>query len=142
MIIDTEKLKVRNQVSTEEFIHLRDSVGFQALSRKQAVTALKNTSYVSALDYNGETVGIARLLFDFCTDAYITDVIVLPEFQGNGLGSVLMDDILEFIRKNAFIGTKVACTLYANKEKEEFYKRFGFEKLPNKKYGYGMMLEF
>lgn len=39
-----------------------------------------------------------RLLFDYGTDAYITDVIVHPEYQGNGIGKLLIDDVLELSR--------------------------------------------
>ena len=35
----------------------------------------------------------------------------------------------------------LACSLYANPGKEAFYEKFGFKKLPNNKYGYGMLLE-
>lgn len=91
---------------------------------------LNNTSYLSAVQY-----------FDFCTDAYITDVIVSPEYQGQGLGIMPVRDILDYIRTNASEGTRISCSLYANKGKEEFYKRSGFEKLPNDKYGFGMILE-
>ena len=80
-------------------------------------------------------------MFDSGTDAYITDVIVDPKFQGFGVGKMLIENVLEFIKNNSQKGTKVACSLYANKGKENFYGKFGFEKLPNEKYGYGMIIE-
>ena len=36
---------------------------------------------------------------------------------------------------------KLACSLYANPGKEPFYAKFGFQELPNDKYGYGMLME-
>lgn len=85
-------------------------------------------------------VGVTRLLFDYGTDAYITDVIVHPAYQGYGIGGLLIEHVLCFIKDNV-VDTRVTCSLYANIGKEEFYHRFGFSKLPNEKYGYGMVLE-
>ena len=61
--------------------------------------------------------------------------------QGRGIGKLLIHDVLAFIKENSFHNVKVACNLYANKGKEEFYKKFGFQELPNDNYGYGMILE-
>ncbi|MED9903877.1 MAG: GNAT family N-acetyltransferase [Lachnospiraceae bacterium] len=141
MVIDKKKLSIKHTISIEEFLHLRKQVGFQPLSIEQAELVLKNTSYISAVQYGGEIIGVTRLLFDFCTDAYITDVIVSPDYQGYGVGTMLVNDIINFIKANVSKDTKIACSIYANKGKEKFYKQFGFEELPNNKYGFGMLLE-
>lgn len=141
MVIDREKLSIRHTISIEDFLHLRKQVGFQSLSSEQAELVLKNTSYIAAVQYDGKIIGITRLLFDFCTDAYITDVIVSPDYQGCGIGTMLITDIMNFIKENVSEDTKIACSIYANKGKEKFYEQFGFDKLPNNKYGFGMLLE-
>ena len=84
---------------------------------------------------------MTRILFDFGTDAYITDVIVHPDYQGFGIGGILIENVIDYLKKNAVEGVRIACSLYANLEKEDFYGKFGFEKLPNNKYGYGMLIE-
>lgn len=85
---------------------------------------------------------MTRVLFDYGTDAYLTDVIVSPDCQGLGLGSMLVKNAIDFIRENALEGVTVACTLYANPGKEPFYEQLGFRRLPDEaKYGYGMLLE-
>lgn len=35
----------------------------------------------------------------------------------------------------------LACSLYTNPGKEAFYEKIGFHKLPDEKYGYGMLSE-
>lgn len=141
MKIDTAKITIVNQISIEDFLRLRESVAFQPLSANQAEMVLKYTTYISVALYNEKVIGMTRLLFDFGTDAYITDVIVDPGFQGCGIGSVLLNDIISFLKEHTIRNTQIACSLYANKGKEEFYKHFGFEKLPNEKYGFGMLVE-
>ena len=75
------------------------------------------------------------------TDVYITDVIVNPDFQGKGMGKQLLDKTLEYLKYQSMENVTLACSLYANPDKEAFYEKFGFEKLPNNMYGYGMLLE-
>lgn len=52
-----------------------------------------------------------------------------------------MDKVLNYLKEYSVSNVKLACSLYANPDKEPFYEKFGFEKLPNDKYGYGMLLE-
>ena len=81
------------------------------------------------------------MLTDFVTDAYITDVIVNPYFHGKGLGKQLVNKALGRVKEHSVEEVKLACSLYANSVKEPFYAKFGFQELPNDKYGYGMLTE-
>lgn len=134
-------IKFKTTISTKEFCRLRESVGFQKLSAKQAETVLSNTPLLVNAVNNGRSVGMVRVLTDFVTDAYITDVIVSPDFQGRGLGKQLVNKTLECLREHSVKNVKLACSLYANPGKEPFYAKFGFQELPNAKYGYGMLIE-
>ncbi|MNH34095.1 Acetyltransferase (GNAT) family protein [compost metagenome] len=56
---------------------------------------------------------------------YIQDVAVLPEYQSKGIGRMLIEKLLAFIRSSCkgapFVG------LFAAHGKDEFYKQFGFK---------------
>ena len=82
----SDMINFKNTISTVEFCKLRESVGFQKLTTKQAETVLSNTTFIVNAVYGEKSVGIVRVLTDMLTDAYITDVIVNPDFQGKGLG--------------------------------------------------------
>ncbi|KAF9890137.1 hypothetical protein FE257_006298 [Aspergillus nanangensis] len=47
---------------------------------------------------NLQQIGFARLVTDNITFAYLTDVYILPEFQGLGLGGLLIDCLDQIIR--------------------------------------------
>ena len=70
--------------------------------------------------------------------AIIVDVIVLPDFQGNGIGKTMMGKAMKFIKSGISKGQFVFVNLMAAKEKEPFYSKFGFETRPNDKVGAGM----
>lgn len=134
-------IEFKDTISAEEFCKLRESVGFQKLTTEQAERVLLNTSFIVNAICNGKSVGVIRVLTDMLTDAYITDVIVSPDFQGKGLGRKLLNKVVADLEKNSENNVKLACSLYTNPGKETFYEKFGFQKLPNDKYGYGMLLE-
>lgn len=48
---------------------------------------------VSARNGAGELIGIGRALSDFAIDTKILDVIIAPEYQGQGLGQRMMKKI-------------------------------------------------
>jgi GNAT superfamily N-acetyltransferase len=75
--------------------------------------------------YSGEQqVGFARVNSDYTRFAYISDLFVIPEFQGQGLGKCLMQAVLE----HPELRDVVLWTL-ATKDAHGLYARHGFEML-------------
>lgn len=135
-----EGVEFRNEIPAEEFLALRASVEFQKLTEKQAETILANTTYTVCAVKDGEYIGVTRLLYDFGMDGYITDVIVRPDMQGLGLGSMLVKNVVDFVKENSMEGVTATCNLYAMPGKEPFYEQLGFQSLPYSKYGSGMLI--
>jgi GNAT superfamily N-acetyltransferase len=67
-------------------------------------------------------VGFARALTDRRYRAYVYDVIVAPDWQGRGLGRVLMDALLAHPRLAAVEMIELSC----QREMVPFYRRWGF----------------
>lgn len=125
-------------ISVEEYNFLRKSVGWKEIQSEQAQKGLDHSSYlVTAVDRE-ETVGLARLVSDSGYIAVIVDVIVLPEYQRQGIGKSLMQKVLDYIKRNLEDGQSVLINLMAAKGKEPFYSQFGFEKRPTEDQGCGM----
>ena len=79
-----------------------------------------------------------RVLWDHGYVVYIADVIVRPEYQGQGLGRALMNHAMEYIRGMLKPGWHVMVSLMSAQGKEEFYKKFGFITRPDESHGCGM----
>jgi GNAT superfamily N-acetyltransferase len=54
------------------------------------VAAAIENSFCIAIYHEGEQVGLARLISDFATFAYLSDVNVLEEHRGRGLASAML----------------------------------------------------
>jgi GNAT superfamily N-acetyltransferase len=81
---------------------------------------------------------MSRVLTDGGCVALILDVVVLPEYQGKGIGRDLMLSVMKYINDRLDPNEVSHVCLMAAKGKEDFYKKFGFEERPNDKSGAGM----
>lgn len=119
-----------NTLSAEEFIHLKVATGFMDRPLEQVEKALANGLFrVSAIS-NGEVVGMGRLVGDGAMYWYLQEIIVLPEYQGKGIGKAIVNRLLDYIQKTAIRGTKISVGLTAVKGKEPFYEKFGLVEYP------------
>ncbi|MBF2475138.1 GNAT family N-acetyltransferase [Listeria seeligeri] len=117
---------ITNELPTaEEFVNLRVDTGLSFRSVEVSSLALLKSVYfvgVRAKEDN-KLIGMGRLIGDGSM-FIVSDVAVLPELQGNGLGKVIMGKIQAYIETNL---DKTACvTLLADVPADNLYKQFGF----------------
>ena len=97
-----------------------------APTREQVQLALAHTLFRVTV-YDGEQViGMARMLGDLGMNYYIKDVVVLPAYQRQGVGRLLLEELMKYIRENGVPGTDIFVELCAVPDKIPFYERFGF----------------
>jgi len=124
--------------SAREYLFLREAVGWGLMEESLVETGLDKTLYaVCGLAPDGRVAGSARVVGDGALCFYVQDVMVHPDFQRQGLGSLMMERVLEYFRRvapiDAFMG------LMAAKGKEPFYERYGYFVRPNEHFGAGMI---
>lgn len=77
-------------------------------------------------EYNGEIVGY-QLSTLFRHSGHLARLAVLPEMQGKGVGSVLLDDLIQrFLRRS--IATVTVNTQSSNIRSQRVYERYGFSR--------------
>jgi ribosomal protein S18 acetylase RimI-like enzyme len=114
--------------TNEEYMKLRKAVGWGDVDADAVKTGWSNSLFSVCVMFENEVIGCGRVIGDGGIYFYIQDVIILPEFQRQGIGEVIMNSLMEYLKANAhaeaFIG------LMAAKESSEFYKQFGFKERP------------
>jgi len=83
----------------------------------------KNSRYCCFLYDQKQIIGAARALSDEFDCAVICDVVVLPEYQNQDLGSRMIQYLMQQVAGH----NKVI--LYAAPGKEGFYQRFSFRRM-------------
>lgn len=128
------------EISVEEYNELRRCVGWILVKEARAQKALDNSFYKKIAWKDGRPVGMARIVSDGGYTYFITDVIVHPEFQGEHIGSKLINDMLEYIKRDVMDGETVMVSLMSAYERESFYEQFGFHTRPFGNHGPGMSM--
>ena len=73
-----------------------------------------------AIYAEGQMVGFGRAISDGQSQSAIYDVVVLPEFQGRGVGKAVMQALLAKLPQGG------AVLIYAAPGMQDFYRKFGF----------------
>lgn len=72
---------------------------------------------------------------------YVHDIMVLPEYQGQKVGTSIMQKLLEKVNEIKKENPDLRVYLGASKNREKFYEKFGFIKRIDADLGYGMILK-
>ena len=115
-----------NELKAEEFIFLWETVWGDGPSLEQTRLAMEHTLFRVSIYDGNEIVAMARMIGDMGLDYYIKDVVVKPEYQGKGIGRLLINELLKFIKENGIKNTDIFVELCAMPDKIPFYEKFGF----------------
>lgn len=128
----------KNTLKYEDYCSLRESVDWNNFNEEQMRRGLLNSLLTISVTIDDSTVGMGRLIGDGGMYYTIVDVVVRPEYQGQGIGSRIMDLILEHVESQTPQGGRSSVQLVAEKGKEEFYIKKGFKLIPHEYCGSGM----
>lgn len=116
-----------NELNAEQFIELWESVWGNGPTYEQTDLAMKHTLFRVSVWDNDNIVAMARMIGDMGLCYYIKDVVVRPEYQQKGIGRLMINELLNFVKENGISGTDVFVELCALPDKIPFYEKFGFD---------------
>ena len=128
----------KNKISVEDYNMLRSAVGWGDIHPEQTKASLNGSALVIAAVDGEKAIGTARLIWDRGNTALIKDVIVLPQYQGRGIGTEIMNQIMHYLRAQLKPGYSITIDLMSAMGKEKFYEKFGFVSRPRERRGAGM----
>ncbi|WP_310602782.1 GNAT family N-acetyltransferase [Anaerosporobacter sp.] len=126
----------KNTLTAEEWLHLREHTTWTLHSLADFKSALQGSLLTVSAYHGKKLIGMGRLIGDGFLCFYLQDIIILPEYRMQGIGSKIVSTILEDIQKNAT--TSITVGLMSAKGAESFYEKLGFEKRLGIPKGYGM----
>jgi len=125
------KLPAPNEYNT-----LRKNVGWGEMPIDIVEKSFKKTLYGVSVYHNDEIIGSGRIVGDDGLCFYVQDIIVMKTYQSKGIGTKIVELLMEYIEKNGVYNSYVG--LLAAKGLEKFYNKFGFIERPNEFFGSGM----
>ncbi|MCM1047233.1 MAG: GNAT family N-acetyltransferase [Clostridiales bacterium] len=126
-----------NALCYDNYCRLRESVDWLLFSKEQTQKMLENSLYTIIAVDNNQTIGMGRLIGDGMY-FLIADIVVQPDYQNKGIGSKIVNMLIEYVDKATSIGGRSTIQLIAEKGKEAFYEKMGFKIIPHEFCGSGM----
>lgn len=120
-------IRKQEVVKLEDVLHLYQAVGWtNYTNQSQMLEQALSHSLVIYLALDGDAVvGLIRLVGDGFSSVFVQDLIVLPSYQRQGIGSSLMKEALEDF-KEAY---QVQLATEQTEKNVGFYRSMGFETL-------------
>ena len=112
-----------------QYLELFETTGWNSMYKADSEDlsqALKNSWYVVAAYQGSELVGIGRLVSDGVLYAMIYDMIVKPSHQGSGIGTTILDKLIQKCKDSGLRDIQ----LFSARGKVSFYLKRGFSERP------------
>jgi GNAT superfamily N-acetyltransferase len=108
-----------------EYRAICEAVGWGSIINFDAAPESLRRSLYGVIALSGDqAVGMGRVVGDGVMYFYIQDIAVLPAYQGQGIGTAIMDALMTWVRRTAapqaFVG------LFAAPAAIRFYRKYGF----------------
>ena len=113
----------------DQYFKLFESTGWNEeynLDKEQVFKTLLNSWYIVSAYDDHKLIGFGRMISDGIMHALILDMIVLPEYQSNGIGS----NILNELKEKCITHNIRDIQLFSAIGKAVFYKNHGFTTRP------------
>ena len=120
-------IKKQEFVKLEDILHLYQAVGWTNYTNQpQMLEQALSHSLVIYLALDDDAVaGLIRLIGDGFSSVFVQDLIVLPSYQRQGIGSALMKEALEDYKEVY----QVQLATEQTEKNVGFYRSMGFETL-------------
>ncbi|SOC55018.1 GNAT family N-acetyltransferase [Ornithinimicrobium cerasi] len=112
------------QPDLDELLELYTAVGWSSYTAdpERLEAAVRGSSHVVTARYGDELLGLARVVSDGASIAYLQDVLVRPELQREGVGRTLVQAVME-----PFAGCRQQVLLTDDEPRQRaFYESLGY----------------
>ena len=120
-------IKKQEFVKLEDIVHLYQAVGWTNYTNQPQMLeqALSHSLVIYLALDDDAVVGLIRLIGDGFSSVFVQDLIVLPSYQRQGIGSALMKEALEDYKEVY----QVQLATEQTEKNVGFYRSMGFETL-------------
>ena len=123
---DIASLELRETLpDPTEYFALFESTGWNqeyGMTAEEVQRAIRESWCVITAYDDGKLIGTGRVISDGVFHALIVDVIVRPEYQKQGVGTLIMQRLLERCRAARLRDVQLFCA----RGKAQFYQKLGF----------------
>lgn len=109
------------KIDVNELNNLLKTMGWGLNSSKKLDEALKlSWGWITVRDDSNRLIGFVQILSDGIKHAYILRLLVHRDYQCKGIGTKIMENLMEFLEEN-----NLSPVLLTKPSEESFYSKFG-----------------
>ncbi len=114
-----------DRIPTVTYQKMRITCGLSPKTAEAAETGLNNSLFSVMVLEGDRVIGMGRVVGDGGCFCQVVDICVIPEKQGQGIGTLIMESIMDFIRTK--LPPSCYTSLIADGEASFLYEKFGFK---------------
>ena len=117
-------IKRNDKVDVNELNDLLQTIGWGINPPKKLEESLDlSWGWITARDDFNRLIGFVQILSDGIKHVYILRLIVHKDYQGRGIGTKIMEDLMQFLGEN-----NLSPILLTKPSEEAFYSKFGLSR--------------
>ncbi|WP_159947009.1 GNAT family N-acetyltransferase [Rhizobium sp. 18065] len=124
--------------TVKDYLRLRQQAGLSPFSEEAANRGLAGSIFAVSLMQGEEIVGMGRIIGDGGCFYQVTDIAVLPDHQGKGLGKRIMAALTDYMKAN--LPATAYVSLIADVPANKLYEQFGFAETAPRSVGMAMTI--
>ena len=128
--MEQPEIEYRNVIpDIDSFFNIFESTGWNIRYKKtkeSLYSAIIDSWFAISAYINDDLVGFGRVISDGSLHAFIVDLIIIPQYQGKGIGKAILEKLVAEIKNNGIRDIQLCCA----KGKKEFYIKCGFTERP------------
>jgi ribosomal protein S18 acetylase RimI-like enzyme len=114
-------------IPPEIYRRLREQAGLSPKTEEAAEKGLANSLNSILVKDGDKPIGMGRVIGDGGCHCQVVDICVLPEYQGRGIGKMIMEKVMGFI--NIELPESCYISLIADGDAHHLYEQFGFKEV-------------
>ena len=128
-------LKIINSIKPEDFISIRESVGWNKLNHNQIEKALKNSMFNISVYDKELCIGVGRIVGDKVLKGMLTDIMIRPNYQGKGIGKLIVIELIKELTDEILEGESFQLEASPTNNNRNFYIKCGLKYKPENQDG-------
>jgi GNAT superfamily N-acetyltransferase len=129
------KYEIIKDIKYTDFIRIRKLIKWNELDENQIKIALKNSMINISIFYNNMCIGVGRIVGDNVLKGMLTDIMVDPNYQGMGIGKLIVTSLINEVENRINIGNCFQLEASPTANNREFYIKCGMKYKPENQDG-------
>ncbi|MCY6356246.1 GNAT family N-acetyltransferase [Clostridium sp. ZS2-4] len=117
-------IKRNAKINVNELNNLLKTIGWGLSSPEKLEESLRlSWGWITVRDDLNKLIGFVQILSDGIKHAYILRLLVHKDYQGKGIGTKTMDNLMQLLQEN-----NLSPVLLTKPSEESFYSKFGLSR--------------